>query len=273
MGDIISIKNFNRYCGRYSRKSNSKTPEKEIGWYIYDSLLEKIPILALRKKNEIEEGPLLWERGKNLNLALDLTLRSLKAWQAFRPLKYENIENEIKKNIPREIYSFQKMMDKSELSKIRDATKLEQDEYDKIVIKMSKIVGYLSSYKNNHAPMLGSKIMHFLFPESFPVWDTAWIKNTAIAYEDTSRETLKSWFSAKVEKKLEKDEYGPSSIKYAKYIALMLKDLSETNHRDYQNIVNAYIKYSEVPRKVVTWHFPDLAPILYEVCLLGKHNA
>ena len=117
MGNIINIKNFNKYCGRYSRKSNPKTPEEEIGWYIFDSLLEKIPVLALRKKNEDEEGPLSWTKSRNLNFAVDLTLKSLKAWQAFRTRtpKYKNIEKRIAKNLPAQITNFQKMMIELEL--------------------------------------------------------------------------------------------------------------------------------------------------------------
>ena len=120
--------------------------------------------------------------------------------------------------------------------------------------------------------MLGSKVMNFLLPEFFPVWDTALVK-AALAKEDTSDESLGKWFPETVRGRLSKLLHSEPSLRYGRYVALMLSELDDTPSKEYKSIRAAYVRHSEVPKAVVDWHFDDLAPILFEVCLLGKHNA
>ncbi len=62
------------------------------------------------------------------------------------------------------------------------------------------------------------------------------------------------------------------SITYGRYVALMLKEIDDTQADEYKKISEAFVRYSEVDAKVIEWHFADLAPLLFEFCLLGKHN-
>jgi len=240
MGQIINIKNLNTYCGRYSKKA--KTPEKEIGWYVYDSFIEKFPVLSLRNRNPDDNWPLSWERNRNLPLAIDLTLKSLKAWQAFRPERSNKVIHTLKKNLPRIILGFQKKMLNYKIKNARDITRMNKDDYIEVLTIMSKTVGDASSHKNDKNPMLGSKILHFFFPELFPLWDTAWIKNTALIKEDLSPKALGDWLPHKVRNRLKK--YNKAALTYASYVALMLKDLDDTSHLEYKNIKKGCIKHS-----------------------------
>lgn len=271
MGLILNIKNFNSYCGRYSRKAKSETPEKIIGWNIYDTLIEKLPILALRNRNPDEEyWPLSWERNRNFPIAIDLALNSLKAWQAFRPEKSNKIINTLKKDLPQIILKFQKNMRKHRVKNAWDIIIKGKDHYIKILIIMSKTIGSISSYKNDQNPMLGSKILHHFFPELFPIWDTFWIKNTALRNEVLTPKNLKRWLPHDAIEKL--NSYNEAATEYATYLALMFKDLNDTSDKEYKAIERAYIQHSEVDPQIIDWHFNDVAPLLFEVCLLGKHH-
>lgn len=273
MGQIVNIKNFNLYTGRYSRKSNNKTPEHQIGWYVYDSFLEKAPVQIIRRRNEDDDWPLSWKRGRNLDLAIDSTLKTLKAWSAFRPVKLDDIYEDIRGDIRNCMFKFQRKALELEIATCKDICDLEKKEYDEIISNMANNVAYLSSYKSETNPMLGSKILHFLYPEFFPVWDTVWIKNSALKYEDTSQDGLEDWLSEEVIKKLRKYEYSKSSIEYAKYLALMMKDIDSIKKGEIRNIEKALCRHAELDGKMVSWCFIDLVPIIFEFCLLGKHTS
>ena len=268
MGQIVNIKNFNLYCGRYSQKANPKTPEKEIGWHIEDNILEKLPVLALRNKSigEKSSPPLLWKKDRNLFHAIGLTLETLKGWQAFRPEESNKIIDKLKNALPKIVLRFQEDMHSYEVETLRDIMKLEQGDYDEVLQIVAKAVGKISAFKNDSTPMLGSKIMHFLYPEFFPVWDTAWIKNVCLKNEN---ESLEEWFSERVEKRL--SDKQEAVAEYMHYCALMLKDLDETGPRECNKIARALIGYSKIPNEVIYWHFYDISTLIFEFCLLGKH--
>jgi len=274
MGDILNIKNFNLYVGRYSGRPNAKPPEKELGWYLNNAIHERLPVLALRKRDAGDESPLSWTGGRNTRIAVNVTLDSLKAWQAFRsgrPGAGEKIINRLSQELPWAVVKFQDKMTDCGVRLVREVPKLEWSGVDRVVIAMADIVGKISFLKAKQAPMLGSKVMNFMLPEFFPVWDTAWVKS-ALAAEDTSDESLGDWFSAAAKKRLSKLPHASPSVQYARYVALMLKELYATPTREYKAILAAYVRYSRVDRSTIKWHFADLAPILFEVCLLGKHN-
>jgi hypothetical protein len=268
LGQIFNIRNFNAYTGRYSRRPNRRTPESQIGWYIDGAVGEKLPILALRNRERDDEWPLAWRPGRNRRIAVAATLDSLKAWQAFRPYGAQKFRRPLAKAVPRVLASFQRKALRANITRIHDALKVDRQTYSHILMAMADAVGKLSILKSNQ-PMLGSKIMHFLLPEFFPVWDTFFIKR-ALANET---ESLGRWMPTSVSSTLSRFQHAKPAIQYARYVALMAKDLAETSRREYQRIERAYVRRSNVYEDVVWWHFHDLAPSLFEVCLLGKHNA
>lgn len=270
MGEILNITNFNLYCGRYARKARPRTPERKTGWSIHGLTLEKIPVLAVRNRNRTEKWPLSWIGNRGLDLAIELTLGTLKAWQAFRPEKSSRIINKLVSDLPGIVLKFQKDMLKHRIKSVRGMKDLSRYRYNKVLITLSGVVGHISSYKRNDGkPMLGSKVMHFFYPELFPVWDTKWIKKAALRNEFMDAETIKNWCPDEVKAQL--NSHNDAASEYATYLALMLKDLNETSRKELKGIENAYIRYSEIPQEVFHWNFADLTPILFEVCLLGKH--
>lgn len=266
MGRIMNITNFNRYCGRFSRKANPKTAEVQLGWFIRDSLLEKFPVLALRRRDYDNRWPFCWKKGRNLNHAIDLALKTLKAWQAFRPKKSDGIVRDLTADLPSIIIALQRSVCSIGITKIHGMKKLGNSKYCDGIKLLATTVGEISAYKTDAFPMLGSKVMHFFFPELFPVWDTKWIKTTCLAKEKT---TSGDWLPQKVEKALGK--FNPATLEYANYLALMLEELYDQSMKELKNLERAYIRYSEINDRVIKWHFGDITPLLFEVCLLGKH--
>ena len=268
MSNIVSSKNFNAYCGRYSRKAKHRTPERKIGWYIEDNLLEKIPVLALRNRriDERNDLPFSWRRNRDLTQAIDLTLNTLKAWQAFRPANSDKIIKKLRSDLPQMIMKFEERIRRYNVRKVWSIRNLDQVDYNSVLEIVSKIVGEISNYKTERYPMLGSKVMHFLFPEIFPVWDTAWIKNECLNNED---EPHKQWLPAEVVATLH--NYNSAAAEYASYFALMLRDLDLVGQKAYKKVEKAFVTYSEIPKDVIFYHFYDMSPIVFEFCLLGKH--
>lgn len=257
MGQIVNIRNFNKYSGRYSKRPH-KAPEKEIGWYVYDSLIEKFPILALRNRNHDDENwPLTWKRNRNLPIAIDLVLSSLKAWQAFRPESSRKIVNRLSGELPTILLKFQNKMVQMDIKKAWEINNLNNNQFRNTVKTISYSVSEISSYKLTKTPMLGSKIMHHFFPELFPVWDTAWIKNKALRKENFTSKYISENFE------------DPVAREYGMYFELMLNELYDTSKAEYRKIEKAYIIHSEIRKNIIFWHFYDLAPIIFEVCLLG----
>jgi len=258
MGDIINITNFNKYCGRYSSKKGN-SPEDEIGWSVDGSLIEKFPILALRNRNHDDDNwPLTWKNNRNLPIAIDLVLSSLKAWQAFRPESAAQVSKRLSKHMPRILLRFQDKMKNMDIYKASDINKLSDKQYKKLIKIISETVCKISTFKSSKTPMLGSKVMHHFFPELFPVWDTAWIKNKALKKELFNLDCISSDFENPVER-----EYG-------NYFEIMLNDLRNTSRKEINNIKKTYIRHSGIPKNIIDWHFYDLSPIIFEFCLLGR---
>jgi hypothetical protein len=49
----------------------------------------------------------------------------------------------------------------------------------------------------------------------------------------------------------------------------MVRDLAKTP--DYAQIKQACLQRANIDEEVVDWHYDDLAPTVFEICLLGKH--
>jgi len=268
MDRIVTISNFNSYTGRYSLKKNRRPIKKKTDWYIEDNLLETIPVLALRNRgiNSNDGSPVWWKNDRNLRQAIVLTMETLKAWQAFRPEKASNLMPKLEDGLPRIVLAFQRQMAKYAIETIWDIMQLKQDKYNEVLRLITKTVSEVSSYKSVDVPMLGSKIMHFLFPEFFPVWDTAWIMNECLINEP---DHLGCWLPNDIQSELK--YHSKAASMYSYYFALMMNDLNKTRDKEYSNIEEALIRHSGIPREVIDWHFYDISPIVYEFCLLGKH--
>jgi hypothetical protein len=272
MSRIFTITNFNVFIGRYSRSRRKGSTEKKTGWNVYDGLHERFPVLALRNREAEDKWPLSWTGGRNTKIAVDVALQLLKAWQAFRPSDSGKIIDGLSKAVPKVVVSFQKRLAGSQIRCLREVLKHDAPMYNEVMLSAAKAVGYLSSFKNIHLPMLGSKVLHFMLPEFFPIWDTLWVKK-ALINEDMSPEGLEGWLPEQVHAAIKKFEYRQAALLYVSYLALMLRDLNETPAAEYSKIENAYITHSEIEKTVIKWHFYDIAPILFELCLLGKHDA
>jgi hypothetical protein len=266
MDPIVTMKHFNAYTGRSSSIKWRKTPAKTTGWDIEGNLLEKIPILALRNRDMEENSPLSWEPDRNLRHAINLALERLKAWQAFRPIKADKVTRKVAAAVFIRLIKLQGHLKEHQIESVWNIMKLDQKEYDQVVVLISETAGALSSFKSKFYPMLGSKIMHLLLPEFFPVWDTAWIKNRCLGSESKDLET---WLTGETISRLNRQ--GKASADYGWYFTLMLRDLDRIGIREYSKIEKALIKYSRIPKEVLDYHFFDLSTIVFEFCLLGKH--
>jgi hypothetical protein len=235
--------------------------------------MERLPVLVFRVSNLEDEDtswPLSWKCDRNLKLAIDLTLNMLKAWQAYRPETPIRIIKELKQELPDIILNFQKEMQNFNVRKARDIIRKRNCDSQEILRIISETVGEISSYKNKQNPMIGSKILNCFFPEIFPVWDTMWIKNIALKNEKVNSVSLENWLPMKVINVLDKS--GKAALEYARYFALMLKELKNTSDREYKNITKVFVRSSEIDEEIIDNFYYDIGPFLFEFCFLGKHR-
>ena len=264
VGAIFNITSFNNYTGRYSRRQRPRTPERKIGWDVRTLLEVRLPVLALRNLSNDKDAdwPLFWSKGKTLERAIALTLEQLKPWQAYRPHAPAKLINTLEKTLPSIILNFQKEMTNFEIYRISDLRFASKRDRGDVILKMSKAVGEISAYKNENNPMLGSKIMNFFFPEFFPVWDTRWVNNECLSQEVLF---LPSYIP------IQNNGYVDATIKYAEYSWRMIEDLFSAKSEEYKHLESEIINYSKIPIEVINYHYYDLAPIAFEICLLGKY--
>lgn len=73
--------------------------------------------------------------------------------------------------------------------------------------------------------------------------------------------------------KVKGEVFVRAAKEYAAYVTLMLKDLSKTSYGDLQRIVKECLLVGDVKREIVNGYFQngDISPMVFEVCLLGKH--
>jgi hypothetical protein len=270
MGSIFNKTNFNAYTGKYSRQSEGKTPEEKIGWSVPNLIEARFSVLALRNWSceNNDEWPMAWKRDKTLDRAVTLTLEILKGWQAFRGLTAKQLEKLVrtmKARLPAIVLRFQNEMQDRDIYRVSDLRSVSKEDCLAVIFCMAKAVGRISSYKNNGIrPMVGSKIMNFFFPEFFPVWDTKWIYRECLSQEDLS-------IPAELERKIHANGYNKAARSYAEYSWRMLNDLLSSKKEEYEDLESKIIKYSDIPREVIKHYYWDLAPISFEICLLGKY--
>jgi hypothetical protein len=121
----------------------------------------------------------------------------------------------------------------------------------KVIDETVRAVTRVSSAKGGQSPVLGSKLLHFLLPEFFPVWDGKRV-GKALAHERRAD--------------------GTSYDGYAGYLELMLADFAKVAD-GYEEVKSEYMRGSEIDRPIMDWHFGDLGPAMFEICLISKHPA
>lgn len=251
MGEIFRLHHVHSY------------PQEKIGWYIYDLLCYPMPVAAIRNLNDHDETrdkTFSWKKDSNLKTAIRLTCDLLKAWQAFRsgvPGVQEQLIPSLQDKLPNILLTFQREAKDLGVRRILDV-KPHDPWYSKLLLAMARAVDEIAKLKHVDNPMLGSKVMHFLFPEFFPVWDTEWIKNKCLARE---RHKLNKTVRNRITSRAGRD--------YAVYVDLMVTDLAQTP--DYAVIKKACLQLAWMGDEVADWFYDDIAPTVFEICLLGKH--
>lgn len=271
MGKIINIKNLNHYCGRFSKRPKKKSPQEKLNWYVYNALMERIPVLVFRAINLEDEDtswPLSWKNDRNLKIAIELCLNMLKAWQAYRPEKSKNIIKGLKRDLPFIIMRFQKKMEKYKIKRARDILRLKDRESQEILKTIMDAVREVSSYKNEQNPMMSSKILNFFFPEIFPVWDTLRIKDMARKEENLNGISLADWLPARVLSNFKKTK---GALEYGRYFVLMLEELKITPNKEYNYLKKIFSQEAKIELEIIDFFYYDISPYLFEFCLLGKH--
>src|SRR5262249_31041782 len=127
-----------------------------------------------------------------------------------------------------------------------------------VIVSMSSAASRVSEAKpiKNPNPMLGSKVLAFFFPDFFPVWDTAWIKQRGLSRQPSGP------FPPAIGKELKAD---PAALEYAGYLWLMINDAWMMCDEDYERLHSACIvecrrQGYQKPREVLDEFYSDLTP-------------
>ena len=116
--------------------------------------------------------------------------------------------------------------------------------------------------------MLGSKVLHFFFPEFFPVWDSAWIGKTIRRLSRSDKITLGGAWDFK-------GRSATAAQQYAEYLDLMFNDVKQTHARTVKKLKRTVVSFSAARNGhnslnvVIDENLGDSSPILFELCLLG----
>ena len=267
MGDILNIRNLTAYI----RKSRNGVGP---GWPVDDLLYIRLPVLAIR--NYFSEcatsnnWTLTWQKGRDMRMAFRIAGAILGQWQAFRPNPPEKLLRRLEKSFPGTALQFQRRILTHTKIKGIFAVKHGGDECNRLLIEMGKAIAAISREKGVPNPMLGSKLLNFFFPEFFPVWDTGWVKKKALKhYKGIS-------LPQHVQKQLQNITHSEAALEYAKYVYLMLIDLWSTRPSELRKLCRACFQYCEKmgyyePEVVIEDNYRDITPLLFEMCLLGKH--
>lgn len=267
MGDILNVKNLTAYI----RKSNIGAGP---AWPVSDLLYIRLPVLAVRNYfNEIaprDNWTLTWKRGSDMRMAFRMAGAILGQWQAFRPHPPARLLRRLEEKFPTVVLRFQRRILSRTTVKGISAVKHGGEECNALLIEMGKAIADISQQKGVSNPMLGSKLLSFFFPEFFPVWDTAWVKKRAMKhYNDIS-------LPEDVQKQLQCLTHSEAAVEYANYVYLMLTDLWCTKPSELMKLRR--VCYQECkkmgyykPEVVIDDNYLDITPLLFEMCLLGKH--
>jgi hypothetical protein len=254
---ILTHRNAQTYCWRTQNKTK---------WYVYDLIAIPMTVLGLRNLNSYKSSKnpqwvFSWKKDANLRRAIELVFLFLKGWQAFRTsVPSEKKIRQLKDRLPSLLLRFQ-----NEMKKLRVFSISELNHRHKIAVirAMEKTVHQISQYKTEDNPMLASKILHFFFPEFFPVWDTYWIRNKCL--KPLSEQGC---YDLSTELTEELKDLNPAAQEYARYVELLLKEIE--NKPPLPRIRAMILRNGEFDANAIDWHYYDLTPTFFEMCLLGR---
>jgi hypothetical protein len=255
---ILTTTNARAYCKRTQNKTR---------WYVYDLVAIPMTVLGLRNLNSYRIGNkpnwvLSWKRDANMKRAIELVFLFLKGWQAFRTsIPSRRKIRQLKERLPAILLRFQQEMKRARVFSIAE---VDERRKARVVRAMARAVHQISKYKTEDNPMLASKILHFFFPEFFPVWDTYWIRNKCL------RPLHKRgcyFLSEDLGEYIE--DLNAAAHEYGRYVELMLKEIRR--RPALRTIRSIFLRNGEFDHKAIHWHYHDLTPTLFEMCLLGRY--
>jgi hypothetical protein len=180
-------------------------------------------------------------------------------------VKLKRLEAICQSKLPKIVKRFTADMKKQNVERLADVNPKNKN-YWKTVSILARAVSEVSMLKGANNPMFGSKMLHFLIPELFPIWDTEFIQNQVLVHEDLPQ--LPEFVLNEL-----RDQAARA---YAQYINLMLQDFACISTREYAAIEKRMLeracgkKYYQSTREVCDWHYDGLIPTVFEICLLGK---
>lgn len=257
-------------------------PEQITNWWVWDLLFGQLPVLAIRNNNEYDkkythkDDHSTWSwRKSNLRNSMSIILPLLRDYKALRSSKrgvQQKLTGSIRDRLPRIIDKFQSDIRGTKVDCIRDLHPGSRH-YHRVLCAMAIAVESLSALKtkNPTVPMLGSKVLHFLMPEFFPVWDTERIKKECLANEkmaDLRKDITEVTRVLKTK----------SAIEYATYVHLLVSELAKISPSKYRQVEKACIdravevQDATCAKQVLDWHYGDMSTVVFEICLLGKHR-
>jgi hypothetical protein len=239
---------------------------------MYSLFFDPVPVLSYRNMNAYDDdwhSTWSWRGNGNLKRAVETAIPVLSAWKALRGRKrsfQRKLRTDLKKRLPGIIAGFVLRASRLGFRRIRDVRPSNRN-YSTLIVEMARAVEKVSKLKlkNTSNPMLGSKALHFMLPEFFPVWDTEVIK------ECLSKEML--CLPKHISNKLKTD----AARKYAAYVHFMVQELRRLPRKDYDKLERMCVRLSVEGQGVrqaqasLGWFYDDLSPTVFEICLMGKY--
>jgi hypothetical protein len=253
-------------------------PENKTGWDVYSLLFGTLPILAHRNYNDYDvnnEWHSTWSwTQQNIRPALPESLQLLRNYGALRHPKSKReklLKNRLRIRLGPIVKRFGDRVRELGIRRMRGMHATDK-RYPELLTAMASAVQEAGRLKSRTTPpMLGSKALHFLLPEFFPVWDTARIKNECLSRE--SMDTMEEEVS-----EIASDLVTDCEKQYAAYVHFFVRELSKFSNPQYLRIERACITravgstYASWAKQVIDWHYDDMSTIVFEICLLGKHR-
>lgn len=260
-----------------SRNSRAYS-EQKTGWEVYSLFLEPLPLLAMRNNNEKHHkynpkhdwhSTFSWRNDANLANAVQLTLSLLQKWGAFRGLTTKErirLKKTAALRIPPIVESLSYKLWSLNVRRIDDIRPGSRH-YVPLITTLARAVGKVSALKGNSHPnpMFGSKVLHFLIPEFFPVWDNAIIDQRCLA-------TLEQQDCPEpIRKKLQ----GPAEQQYGDYLHLFLTEMDKSTYAEYRKAEKACLdrvdpQARRTVKEIIGYHYDDVSTIVFEICLMGQ---
>lgn len=232
-------------------------------WGIAELLYDQLPMLAIRNYLTEDEDdrswPLCWAKGRCIRHGIRECIELLRDWRAFRPLgprAAQALQCELGRQVPDVVLDFQNNAKRLGATNVTDAVR-EEKTTGRLVDLMCDAVERISALKKlkRPTPMLGSKVMHFFFPEFFPVWDTAYVKKALGGLAQKGEIQI------------------AATGEYRHYMTLFVEELREAS--GLADLNEKLIRYAigesgdEFLRELLDQSVGDLSAITFELALIG----